>query len=194
MYKIFLLIALVSITSCNETKFKDPHIIIYTSMGDIEAELYPDKSPKTVNAFLQFVDSGIYMNTSFYRVLFSEGASTATNTGVIQGGTWPSDLSQFPFIKNIPHESTKTTGLTHENGTLSLARTGPGTASTEFFICIGNQNQFDFGGDTPPDGEGFSAFGKVTKGMDIVRKIQELPKAGVDGFVEKIKIYKIVKR
>lgn len=60
-----------------------------------------------------------------------------------------------------------------------------------FFICIGNQNQFDAGGDTPPDGEGFAAFGKVIKGMDIARKIQELPKAGVDGFAEKIKIYKI---
>lgn len=191
MFKYFLLLATISILSCGPGKFKNPHIIIYTSFGDIEAELYPDKAPETVTAFLQFVDAGIYTNTSMYRVLFNEGASTATNTGVIQGGTWPSDNKQFPVVKNIPHESTKRTGLTHENGTLSLARTGPGTASTEFFICIGNQNQFDAGGDTPPDGEGFAAFGKVIKGMAIARKIQEQPKAGTDGFAEKIKIYKI---
>ena len=194
MNKYFLLITAIGILSCSESKFKNPHIIINTSLGEIEAELYPDKAPKTVSAFLQFVDSGVYSNTSFYRVLFNEGASTATNTGVIQGGTWPSDNKKFPFVKNIPHESTKVTGLTHANGILSLARTGPGTASTEFFICIGNQNQFDLGGDTPDDGEGFSAFGKVVEGMDIVRKIQEQPKAGTDGFADKIIIYKIVRR
>jgi peptidyl-prolyl cis-trans isomerase A (cyclophilin A) len=193
MKRTIYFITLMCFLACGNPKYKNPHIRISTNYGDIEAELYPDKSPKTVSAFLRYIDSGIYTNSSFYRVLFSEGANTATNTGIIQGGTWPSNNGKYPFIKNIPHEPTSISGLSHIDGSLSLARTDTGTASTEFFICIGNQNEFDFGGSAPVDGQGFAAFGVVTEGMNIVREIQEKPKSGNDGFAEKIIIYKIAR-
>ncbi len=189
LYLFFLQFA---VSGCNDPEYKNPHIVIETNLGDIEAELYPDKAPKTVAAFLMYVDSGFYKNSSFYRVIFNEGFSTASNTGVIQGGTWPSDNKEHPIIKGIPHEPTKQTGLTHTTGTLSMARSAPGTASTEFFICIGDQTQFDFGSQYPADGQGLAAFGKVTKGMDIVRKIQEQRSSG-ENFDEKI-IIKTINR
>jgi peptidyl-prolyl cis-trans isomerase A (cyclophilin A) len=76
--------------------------------------------------------------------------------------------------KPVLHETTKITGLKHLDGTVSMARMQPGTASTEFFICIDNQPELDYGGRRNPDGEGFAAFGKVVAGMDVVRKIQSL--------------------
>lgn len=186
-------IALILITSCGRPTNQNPQIRIYTSVGDMEAELYPDKAPKTVNAFLQNIDAGVYTNTSFYRVLYYEGATTAANTGLVQAGTWPSDNHLFSFVKNIPHEPTSQTRLTHTNGVLSMARTTAGTASTEFFICIGDQSTLDAGGNTPADKQGFAAFGQVTNGMDIVRKIQIQPSNGGDGFKDKIQVYKIIR-
>jgi peptidyl-prolyl cis-trans isomerase A (cyclophilin A) len=189
MYKFFLA-CIILIAACNTNSSKYPQIKIYTNYGDIEAELYPDKAPKTVATFLRYVDSGIYTNTSFYRVVITEGLSADDNIGVIQGGTWPSDNKNHPFVKGIPHESTKQTGLSHTTGTLSLARTDTGTASTEFFICIGDQSQFDAGGTQPADKLGYPAFGKVTSGMKVVREIQKQYGDG-DGFRKKIEIYKI---
>ncbi len=193
MKKNLPILLAIFIISCSGPANHNPHIRIYTSLGDMEAELYPEKAPKTVSAILQYIDSGVYTNTSFYRVLYYEGASTAANTGLIQAGTWPSDNHLFPFVKNIPHEPTSQSGLSHTNGILSMARTSPGTASTEFFICIGDQSAFDAGGKTPNDKQGFAAFGQVTNGMDVVRKIQVQPSNGGDGFKDKIQVYKIIR-
>lgn len=152
-----------------------PQVIIETNYGDIRAELYPTQAPKTVAAFLSYVEAGYYTNGAIYRVLLQEGATPALNTGLIQGGTWnKQDITSN--VPGIPHETTQQTGLTHTSGTLSLARREPGTASTEFFICIGDQTKFDFG--KGGDGQGFAAFGRVLEGMDIVRKIQQLPANG----------------
>ena len=71
-------------------------------------------------------------------------------------------------------ETTKQTGLHHTNGTISMARGAPASATSSFFICINDQPSLDFGGKRNPDGQGFAAFGKVTKGMDVVKKIQQL--------------------
>ncbi len=161
-------------------------------MGNIEAEIYLDKAPKTATAFLEYVDKGIYNNSSFYRVLLEESMSSNENNGLIQGGTWPNENEQFAFVKPIPHESTQQTGLTHTDGTLSLARLEVGTGSTEFFICIGNQTHFDYGRSTPADGQGMACFGMVTSGMSIVREIQKQPASG-DNFVNKITILKIIR-
>ncbi len=70
-------------------------------------------------------------------------------------------------------ESTKETGIQHENGSISMARMEPHTATNNFFICVGDQPELDFEGKRNPDGQGFAAFGKVTEGMNIVRKIQK---------------------
>lgn len=147
--------------------------MIETRHGDIEVELYPDKAPVTVAAFLSYVDAGYYNKSSFYRVLKADELPNPNNFGIIQGGIWQSRPELLASNPGITHESTAQTGLTHQSGTISLARTKPGTASTEFFICIGGQNQFDAGQDGTEDLQGFAAFGKVIKGMPVVRKIQE---------------------
>lgn len=144
---------------------------IETSKGDIIIELYPDKAPITVANFLNYVDTNKYENSSFFRVCNPRNeAEREYPIEVIQGGL-DEDTEGFPPI-NI--ETTNVTGLKHENGTLSMARLEPNTATDSFFICIGNQPELDFGGKRNPDGQGFAAFGKVTKGMDMVLAIQKM--------------------
>lgn len=189
MKVLFLFLFAALLFSCSTKKYAEPHIIISTNYGDIEAELYPKQAPKTVAAFLSYVDAGLYKNTSFYRVLKAEEMPTDYNTGVIQGGPWQTNPERIP-AKGIAHESTKQTGLFHKTGTLSLARTAPGTASTEFFICIGDQPQFDAGNVEAMDSLGFAAFGSVVKGMSVVRKIQS-KKSSNERFEEKIIIENI---
>ncbi len=181
----FYTLFFVKILSCSAKKYINPHIIINTSFGNIEAELYPSKAPKSVAAILSFIDSGYYKNSSFYRVLRNEDLPTDINYGIIQAGIWPKK-------KNISiiHESTRLSGLSHTNGTLSLARNAVGTASTEFFICIGDETNFDAGKTT--DTAGFAAFGSVISGMDIVRRIQA-QKSVVDMFEKKFTINDIKK-
>lgn len=184
---VFGLITLLFI-SCSQPGYKEPHVIINTRLGDIEIELYPDKAPKTVAAFLSYVDSGLYKHASFYRVLKTDEMPTDFNTGIIQGGLY--QAKEKMNIKPIVHESTKQTGLSHTNGAISFASLGAGTATTEFFICIGDQLTLDAGASGTADGEGYAVFGKVFKGMSIVRKIQNQNSHG-DRFDEKIKILNI---
>ncbi len=92
---------------------------------------------------------------------------------MIQGGLFE-DIHP-DMLKPIAHETTKQTGILHKDGVISMARYGPGTATSEFFICVGDQPSLDFGGRRNGDGVGFAAFGKVVEGMDVVRKIQALP-------------------
>ncbi len=186
MKKLLAFILVIAI-GCGEKKSQYPQIVISTSMGDIEAELYPDKAPKTVAAFLQYIDAGYYKNAVFYRVVMQEGMSPESNTGLIQGGIGDSQKLNLP---GIPHESTQLSKLSHTDGTLSLARTAPGTANSEFFICIGDQSQYDFGNNGVGDKQGYSAFGSVTRGMSIVRKIQQ-QKVNGDQLIEKIVIKNI---
>ncbi len=185
----FLFFISIVLISCGHTHYKNPHILIETNYGDIEVELFPDQAPKTVAAFLSYIDSGYFNKGSFYRVIRTEDMG-GNNYGLIQGGIWKTnDKLQLP---GIALESTKQTGLSHTSGTISLARTTPGSANTEFFICVGDQTQFDYGNGGVADGQGFAAFGKVFKGMDIVRKIQDRPANG-ESFTEKISIDKIRK-
>lgn len=145
-------------------------------MGSIEVELYADKAPKTVTAFLSYIDSGYYKNASFYRVLNRDNQpSDALKAELIQGGIYRSRNKPKVSIPGIPHETTKQTGILHKDGVISLARIEPGTGTTEFFICIGDQPGFDYGGLNNPDKQGYAAFGKVVKGMEIVKTIYNRP-------------------
>ena len=189
MKRLFALILVITI-GCGEKKGQYPQIIITTAMGDIEAELYPAKAPQTVAAFLSYMDKGYYKDAVFYRVVMQEGMSAALNTGIIQGGIWE---SQKLNLAGIPHEGTNISKLSHTDGTLSLGRTAPGTANSEFFICIGDQTQYDYGNNGVGDKLGYSAFGKVTKGMDVVRMIQQQPLNG-DQLIKKIAIKNIERR
>jgi peptidyl-prolyl cis-trans isomerase A (cyclophilin A) len=131
----------------------------------------------TASNFLSLVDRGVYTNACFYRVVRPDNQPlNPVKIEVIQGGLFEDDLVNAH--SPIAHETTGVTGILHTDGVISMARDEPGTASTEFFICIGDQPSLDFGGDRNPDGQGFAAFGKVTAGMDVVRKIQSLPDSG----------------
>src|SRR6266700_3627448 len=170
LYKIFLVSLIILVISCS-TKYKNPHVEIQTKQGSIEVELYPDQAPKSVAAFLSYVDSGYYKNCSFYRVLRDDNQpSDAPKSELVQGGLWAT-RSKRPELPAIPHETTQQTHIQHKEGILSLARTAPGTASTEFFICMDDEPGLDYGGENNPDKQGYAAFGKVVKGMDIVKEI-----------------------
>jgi peptidyl-prolyl cis-trans isomerase A (cyclophilin A) len=165
------------LSGCGNRK---PHtgiqVVIETRFGDIEAELYPEKAPATVAAFLRNVDSGYYQNTSFYRILRDDNQVTGTlHSHLIQGGLWQTKPELEQRLPLIPHEPTNKTGLHHVAGTLSMARNTPGTASSEFFICLKEEPGLDYGGENNPDGAGYAVFGKIISGMETVEKIYHQP-------------------
>lgn len=151
-----------------------PKVVIETSLGNITVELEPTKAPVTTKNFYRYVDAGHYKNGRFHRTVTMENQpDKKIKIEVIQGGVGTKFARKdFPPIKL---ERTNKTGLKHLDGTISMARDGPDTATSDFFICIGNQPELDFGGKRNPDGQGFAAFGRVVKGMDVVRKIQKRP-------------------
>ena len=150
---------------------KNPTIIMETSLGTITAELFPKKAPTTVKNFLSYIEQNRYEGCHFYRVVHSNNQpENKILIEVIQGGLGIEKHSLE--LKAIKHENTDQTNILHKNGTISMARLEPGTASSEFFICINDQPELDHGGKRNPDGQGFAAFGQVIKGMEIVKKIQ----------------------
>jgi peptidyl-prolyl cis-trans isomerase A (cyclophilin A) len=171
-----LLILAISILLLSCSKNKNPKVIISTQLGDIEAEIYIDKAPVTAGNFLKYVESGKYKDkVCFYRVVrLDNQPDKKIKIEGIQGGFGQDSLIEKYQFPPISHETTKKTGILHKDGVLSMARYDPGTASSEFFICVGDQPALDFSGERNPDKQGFAAFGKVIKGMDVVRKIQLL--------------------
>ena len=169
-----LIIMLARPVSCNRPATM---VLIRTDMGDLTVELYPEKAPVTATNFLAHVENGDYTNSVFYRVVRMDNQSQSqVKIEVIQGGLFHDTV--VDTIAPIIHETTKETGILHRDGIISMARNKPGSASTEFFICIGDQPSLDYGGDRNPDKQGFAAFGKVIDGMDVVRSIQALPDEG----------------
>ena len=189
---ITMLISCIFIIGCGEPNYEHPHVKIETSYGDIEVEIRDDKAPKTAGAFLKNVDKGIYKEGAFYRVLKDESLSADYNRGMIQGGIYHANPALENSLPFIPHESPRETGLSHVNGTISMARTYINTAKSEFFICIGNQADFDSSKSTNPDGQGYAAFGNVVSGMAVVRKIQDQKNVG-DKIVSPVQIKKIIR-
>jgi peptidyl-prolyl cis-trans isomerase A (cyclophilin A) len=174
-YYVIIWIAVIWV-ACASPKYKYPHVIIKTGFGNIEAEIYTDKAPKTAAAFLRYVDLGLYDRSCFYRVLSTDNQpSNAVKAKLIQGGIWTTNPEKAMTMPGIPHETTQQTGIHHTDGVLSMARQAPGTASTEFFICVGNQPGLDYGGENNPDGQGYAAFGKVVKGLNVIQKIYDQP-------------------
>jgi len=131
----------------------------------------PRKLDCRLENFLKYVDAGHYDGGRFHRtVRMDNQPANKVKIEVVQAGVDPNkEKAGFAPIKL---ERTNQTGLHHENGTLSMARDGPDTATSDFFICIGPQPSLDYEGKRNPDGQGFAAFGRVVKGMDIVRKVQ----------------------
>lgn len=170
--KFLIILAVMLAANCGSN---NPKINIATELGDIIIELFPDQAPITVTNFLRYVDEDLFADARFYRtVTLTNQPDNDVKIEVIQGGLFIDDY----ILPAIAHETTLTTGLKHLDGTISMARLEPGTASTEIFICIGDQPALDYGGKRNPDGQGFAAFGRVILGMDVVRKIQALPESG----------------
>ncbi len=143
--------------------------VIETEVGDIVFEIFPEKAPITVANFLRYVENGDFEGATFYRVVRMDNQPVnPVKIEVIQGNF----VGQEKSLDPIAHETTDQTGVLHKDGTVSMARRDPGSASAAFFICINDQPELDYGGKRNPDGQGFAAFGQVRQGMDIVRRIQ----------------------
>jgi peptidyl-prolyl cis-trans isomerase A (cyclophilin A) len=191
---LLYLLLMAVISACHSSHPDAPHVIIRTPAGDIEVEVYLRQAPKTAGAFLSYVDSGLYKNSSFYRVLNEDNQVTgAPVSNLIQGGIWKTNHDKAISLPGVPHETTRETHIQHTNGVISLARDKPGTGTTEFFICVGDQPGFDFGGENNPDGQGYAAFGKVVDGMDVVRTLYARPESN-QSFTPQIPIYNIVRK
>ncbi len=144
-------------------------VILHTALGDIRVALETQRAPLTAANFLRYVDQKRFDNITFYR-----GVKVGDDGmyGLVQGG-----LKGNPklVLKPVAHEPTTVTGLSHLDGTLSMARRDPGTATADFFIVVGDLTTLD----ATPDGAdpGYAAFGRVTMGMDIVHQMLELPRS-----------------
>lgn len=163
---VFVLSFVIGLSSEAQTEYCE----IQTTLGNIIVELYPIKAPITVTNFLKYVDNKLYDNSTFFRVCTLENESDRDiKIEVIQGGNVDKNKAFAP----IKIETTEQTGLKHKNGALSMARMGPDTATSQFFICINDQPELDYQGKRNPDGQGFATFGMVKQGMDVVLEIQK---------------------
>lgn len=152
-----------------------PRVVIKTGRGPIVVELEARKAPLTTANFLRYVDAHAYDGGTFFRAARTEGAP---KEGTIVGAP-AAKVRPFP---PITHESTTKTGLKHLNGTISLGRFDPGTATNNFFICVGDQPYLDAHPGEPGDNLGYAAFGRVVSGMPVVEKILSLPTNGETKF------------
>lgn len=152
-------------------------VVIRTELGDIRVALFADLAPVTVDNFLEYVRSGHYSGGSFYRTVRKNNQpETPVKIEVIQAGghPWEENFASTPIML----ERTSETGVRHRDGAISMARDGPDTATSSFFICIGDQPDLDYGGRRHPDGQGFAAFGQVIEGMDVVHQIHQFESRG----------------
>lgn len=169
MRNVLLVVTTILLFGCNT----NPQVEIKTSEGRIVVEVFENKAPVTASNFLKLVDEKKYDGAVFYRVVTQDNQShNSIKIEVIQGGLFHDALVEA--LQPIIHETTKETGIMHQNGTISMARLEVGTASSEFFICVGEQPELDYGGKRNKDGQGFAAFGKVVKGMGVVERIHSL--------------------
>ncbi len=150
-----------------------PLVILHTTQGDIIVRLDAEHAPITTCNFLRYVEQGRYAGGSFFRTVVAETNDNPNPIDVIQAATTAG--SDDPGLGPIALERTRDTGLRHSAGAISMARDGPDTATSSFFIVVEDTPALDFGGARNPDGQGFAAFGAVLSGMEIVQAIQAAP-------------------
>jgi peptidyl-prolyl cis-trans isomerase A (cyclophilin A) len=152
-----------------------PRVVLATGEGPITLEIAVDKAPLTGANFLRYVDNRRLDGSRFYRAM--KIAPDPLN-GLIQGGLGGLPVRLYP---PVAHESTTQTGLRHVDGAISLARGAPGTATCDFFICVGPVPSLDADPTQPGDNQGYAVFGQVTEGMDVVRRILLSPVSPTKG-------------
>jgi peptidyl-prolyl cis-trans isomerase A (cyclophilin A) len=167
-----LISALIALCACGLPAAADePTVKIATALGTIVVAIDATHAPVTAANFLRYVDRKFYDGGAFQRTVTLRNQPTSDiKIEVIQAGINPRlEAQEYPAI---PLERTTFTGLKHLSGVISMARDGPDTATSDFFICVTDQPSLDSGGRRNPDGQGFAAFGRVLSGMQVVRRIQ----------------------
>jgi peptidyl-prolyl cis-trans isomerase A (cyclophilin A) len=164
MKKLFcriLFTTIISLGLISSASAENVKVLMKTSMGNIELELYADQAPLTVKNFLRYVDKGFYNETIFHRVI---------NSFMIQGGGFDKNMQKKRTLAPIKNEAKN--GLKNKRGTIAMARTSdPHSATAQFFINHVDNRNLDY---PSGDGWGYCVFGKVTKGMDTVDKIADV--------------------
>jgi len=161
--KIATFIAVATLAFSTVAVAANPEVELKTNMGVITLELYADKAPKTVENFLQYVKDGHFKGTIFHRVI---------NGFMVQGGGFTADFAQKKTRSPVQNEANN--GLKNDIGTIAMARTSdPQSATAQFFINHKNNDFLNHSAPTP-QGWGYTVFGKVIKGMDVVNKIAAL--------------------
>ncbi|WP_457640031.1 peptidylprolyl isomerase [Persephonella sp.] len=191
MKKLLTLLAVLVFTAVSFAG-QNPVVVIKTNMGDIYVELYPDKAPKTVENFLTYVKEGFYNGLIFHRVV---------KGFVIQGGGFDKELN-YRKPTHPPVENESNNGLSNVRGTIAMARTSdPHSATTQFFINLVDNTYLDYGKN--PQKWGYTVFGRVVKGMEVVDEIAEIPVMNVGWMlnvpvrpviIEKIEVVKEFKK
>ena len=168
LHRLLPLLALTLALTAASARAANPQVELDTSAGTIRLELYPDAAPKTVANFLQYVKSGHYEGTQFHRVIPGF---------MVQGGGFNAEFQQKPTRPPIAIESEQSVkaGLSNVPGTIAMARTGdPNSATAQFFINVADNSRLNFRS-ADPAGYGYTVFGKVTDGMDVVNRIARSP-------------------
>jgi len=154
-----------------------PRVQIDTALGSITVELDALNAPVTTENFVRYVLEGFYSDGEFYRAVTEDNQPNDTiKIAIIQAGANPAREGEA--YDPIPLERTSETGRRHLDGTISMARSGPDSATHSFFICVGDQPELDFGGRRNHDGQGSAAFGRVVEGMELVREIHAMSANG----------------
>jgi cyclophilin family peptidyl-prolyl cis-trans isomerase len=165
-----------------ETPAPPPQVALNTSLGRIVVELYPDKAPKSVENFLQYVRDGHYNGTIFHRVI---------DGFMIQGGGFTADLQLKPVRAPIDNEARN--GLSNQRGTLAMARTGePHSAQAQFFINVVDNPRLDFVSEQSGFTWGYAVFGKVSEGMDVVDRIRAVETGGQGPFARDVPLQPVL--
>ncbi|MCK7593347.1 peptidylprolyl isomerase [Lysobacter sp. CAU 1642] len=159
-----------------------PQVAINTSLGRMVVELYPEKAPKSVENFLQYVRDGHYNGTIFHRVI---------DGFMIQGGGFTADLQLKPMRPPIENEARN--GLSNQRGTLAMARTGePHSAQSQFFINVVDNPRLDFVSEQSGFTWGYAVFGKVIEGLDVVDRIRAVETGGQGPFARDVPLQPVV--
>ena len=174
MIRTFITLILVAAASQSPVVQQNVVVVFDTEKGAIEMEVDGGHAPATAANFLRYVDAGFYDGGSVNRAVRPD--NTVRHDVEIQVIQFQIDPARRrDQFSPIPMERTTVSGLRHVDGALSMARNGPDTATASFSIVIGDQPEMDFGGRRNADGQGFAVFGRVTRGMDVVKAIQASP-------------------